>query len=67
MNRMELMQTRKALRSRLDEMERIQMTCRECVHLSSQGLCDIFAEQPPAHALSNDIDCQAWEFDNVPF
>lgn len=35
--------------------------------LRDEIVVDIFAEQPPAHALSNDIDCQAWEFDNVPF
>lgn len=67
MNRIELMQTRTALRSRLDEMERIKPVCGMCAHLSSQGLCDMFGEKPPAAAMSQDIDCQAWEFDNVPF
>lgn len=67
MNRIELMQTRTALRSRLDEMERIVMSCEHCENLTTAGLCSLFDEQPPATALRNDIGCPSWTYDEIPF
>lgn len=67
MNRIELMQTRTALRSRLDEMERIKPVCGMCAHLSSHGICELFDDRPPDEAMSTDIGCESWEYDGIPF
>lgn len=67
MNRVELMQTRQALRSRLNDMERIVMSCEHCEHLTTAGLCGLFDERPPADALRSDIGCESWKYDEIPF
>lgn len=67
MNRTDLTTTRAALQRQLDALAPIAMTCMTCAHLTQAGICDLFDERPPEHALATDIECPSWEYDGVPF
>jgi len=67
MTRTELTAKRAQLRRQLDDLERVRMACNTCTHLTGHRVCDLFDAEPPAEAITTDIGCEAWTYDNVPF
>lgn len=67
MTRTELTAKRASLRRQLDDLERVRMACNTCTHLTEHRVCDLFDAEPPAEALTTDIGCESWTYDNVPF
>ncbi len=63
----ELKTVRQALRSRLDELDRIKPVCEHCEHFSSGKVCSLFDEVPPADFQSTPEACADWQYDGVPF
>ncbi|HWS75060.1 MAG TPA: hypothetical protein VN324_07960 [Quisquiliibacterium sp.] len=43
------------------------MACNTCIHLTQHRVCSLFDAEPPAEAITADIGCEAWTYDNVPF
>lgn len=67
MTRTELESQRIALRRRLSELDAVKTTCMNCEHFGSDKLCAVFQEIPPAEAMTTDIDCPSWKYDEIPF
>lgn len=67
MTRTELTAKRAQLRRQLDDLERVRMTCESCIHLTERRVCSMFDAEPPAEAITTDIGCEFWTYDNVPF
>jgi len=45
----------------------VKTTCMNCEHFGSDKLCAVFQEIPPAEAMTTDIDCPSWKYDEIPF
>lgn len=67
MTRTELTTRRASLRRQLDDLERVRMACNTCAHLTQHRVCSLFDAEPPTEAITTDIGCDAWTWDEVPF
>ncbi len=66
MNAKELKAYRIALRSKLDQLEAISMTCEHCKHFP-RGRCELFDDVPPEEFRTTPESCDSWVYDDVPF
>ena len=66
MNRAELTVQRTALRKLLEPLEAIVMCCESFAHFQGGWCCEHEAERP-RDVVMNDIGCESWEHDGVPF
>lgn len=67
MNLIELKATREALRKTLREYDRITPACDNCTRMESSNRCRHFNANPPPEWIAGPVNCQHWEYDNVPF
>lgn len=67
MTREQLTNQRAILRRQLDDLERVRMTCESCIHLTERRVCSLFDAEPPAEAITTDIGCESWTYDEIPF
>lgn len=65
MNLQQLRATKTALKKQLLEMEIITEGCHSCTHYSNY--CNKFNAKPPDDWKIGPIDCEEWEYDNIPF
>ena len=66
MNLHELKATLDSLRRQLSFYELIKPSCSNCNHLQG-SLCAKFAAQPPQEWLTGPVECEHWDYDNIPF
>lgn len=68
MTRTELEAKRSMLRRELQPLEKVTFSCHHCENYSpSSRVCSVFDETPPPEAITNDIGCEAWIFDGIPW
>ena len=66
--RAELEAKRSMLRRELQPLERVTYSCQHCENYSpSSRVCSVFNQRPPPEAITNDIGCEAWTYDSIPF
>ena len=66
MNLSELEVTKTALRKQLHEYESITPSCTNCLKFYD-GECSKFEARPPDEWVKGPIECEHWDYDNVPF
>ena len=68
MNRLELEAKRQMLRRELRPLDEVTFTCIRCLNFDPRTkICSVFSEVPPPEALTSDINCESWSFDEIPF
>lgn len=58
---------RKVLAQQLARWESIRICCMQCEHLGTNGVCDVFDMTPPDDFRTQENQCDAWRWDQVPF
>lgn len=66
MNLIELKATTAALKKQLYEYERITPACNNCEKLGTDKSCNQFLAKPPDEWLTGPVECQEWQYDNIP-
>lgn len=66
MTLLELRLKKQALQNMLTEINRIRPNCRDCTKFNGK-ICNQFDAAPPNEWLNNEIDCEHWEWDCIPF
>jgi hypothetical protein len=64
MDRLQLDAMRLALRSGLDKLEAVNVSCASCSAFNS-GRCKVYDAVPPADVQRS--GCEAWAWDGVPW
>jgi len=68
MNRLEFTAKKSMLERELAPLQRAICSCSHCEHFNPNSkVCNVFADTPPAHAVTQDIGCESWAYDNIPW
>jgi hypothetical protein len=44
----------------------IQVNCQQCNNFST-GICKQFQAKPPLEWITGTVECEHWEWDQIPF
>jgi hypothetical protein len=66
MNMFLLNGTREALRTELRRLDAIKPGCGNCTHYDLEK-CKVYEQTPPPEWFKGPVECEAWEFDSIPF
>lgn len=66
MNFNELKATKEALKRSLHELEIIKVACYCCTQYKNTQ-CTKYAAPPPDDWVRGPIECESWEYDEIPF
>lgn len=66
MNFLALTTTRETLRAELKRLDAIQVGCSNCKNYELNN-CKVFGEMPPGDWFKGPVECESWEFDQIPF
>lgn len=68
MNRLQVQAKREMLKRELAPLEKVTFSCQHCENFDPRSkVCSVFDESPPAHAHTQDIGCESWAYDTIPF
>ena len=57
---------KQTLQKALRDLERIKVNCHSCDRVTG-GTCSQFGAAPPPEWVTGPVDCDHWEFDNIPW
>ena len=66
MNLATLVLQKQTLKKALCDLEKIKVSCHSCDKFTG-GQCLQFEASPPHEWIEGPVDCESWEFDNIPF
>lgn len=66
MTRRDLQARREAVAAAAQNLDSIVTCCEQCRHLRVTT-CALFDDEPPQEWRSKANDCEAWEYDQIPF
>lgn len=66
MNLATLVLQKQTLKKALRDLENIKVSCHSCDKFIG-GQCLQFKAAPPSEWIEGPVDCEGWEFDNIPF
>lgn len=67
MNLQELNISKKLVRQQMQQLENIKPSCMSCEHFSSGSKCGHFKAEPPPEWRNGPVECDAWNYDYIPF
>lgn len=57
---------KQTLEKALHDLEKIEVSCHSCDKFVN-GQCLQFKAAPPVEWIKGPVDCEHWEYDNIPF
>ena len=66
MTLIELKATKEALKRSLHELENIKVACYSCTQYKNTH-CTKYGAPPPDDWVRGPIECESWEYDEIPF
>jgi len=66
MNLIEINAIKRHLDSQVKQINTIQVNCRQCNNFET-GICKQFGAKPPLEWITGTVECEHWEWDQIPF
>ena len=66
MNFIELSAIKRYLDSQVKQINTIQVNCRQCNNFET-GICQQYGAAPPLEWITGTVECEHWEWDQIPF
>ena len=66
MNLIELNAIKRHLDNQIKQLSLIQVNCRQCSNFAT-GICKQVGAEPPVDWVTGTVDCEHWEWDQIPF
>ena len=66
MNLIELNAIKNHLNGQIKQINTIEVNCLHCNNFKT-GMCEQFGAKPPTEWIYGTVDCEHWEWDQIPF
>ena len=66
MNLIELNAIKRHLDGQIKQISNIEVNCLHCNNFST-GICKQFEAKPPMEWIHGTVECEHWEWDQIPF